>query len=572
MRLLLYISILTILLPDNIQGQKLINNDFSFPLDITPSVSGSFAELRTNHFHSGIDLSTNGKTGLPVKCMMDGIVSRIKVSPVGYGNAVYVKHPNGYTTVYGHLKKYAPKIDSVITKEQYKAESFSIDYFPQEEISFKKGETIGFSGNSGSSGGPHLHYEIRDTKTEEPVNPSFFQSKIKDNVRPKLMNIRIYPMDTNSLVNGENKARNYPVVFYDGKYHLKGNPKIYTLGKIGIGIEMLDYLSDSWKKCGVYSLDMTVNNKKTFGWDLDRFSFYESRYINSHIDYSYKSKNGKRFQRCFRQPNNKLSIYNQIIDDGIISMDTVKNITLVAKDAANNISELSFKLLKSNSSSLNQAPEDHEIKNSLFNADNFLESENIQCFIPKGALYENDNIVIKETSSSNKQSIYIIGDKSIPLHKHITLKIAIPDTLRPTHKGLCLASTNGSGKNHYAGGSIENDKMVLKTRSFGNYKFAIDTIAPKIGPVNFRNKMVYKRTSTLIFKISDSFSGIQSYNGYLNGKWTLFEYDAKSNTLICQLSKAPKFNSEKIELKLVIDDNCGNSSIFEGDFILSQNN
>ncbi len=566
MKIIFCITILfTIYFTQN-NAQTTNSSDFIFPLDIEPSVSGSFAELRSNHFHSGIDLSTNGKTGLGVKCMADGIISRIKISPVGYGNAVYVKHNNGYTSVYAHLKSYAPKIDSVITREQYKIEQFSIDYFPTDSIYVKKGETIAYSGNSGSSGGPHLHYEIRDSNTEEPLNPFFFTSNIKDNVRPKLLTIRIYPLDSDSKVNGNSSAKNYPIVFYDGKFHLKGNPTIYATGNIGIGIEMLDYMSGSWKKCGVYSLIMNVNNKTTYEWDLDRFSFYESRYINAHIDYGYKAEHGKRFQRCYKLPNNNLSIYKNVVNNGIIVMDSTKQIQILAFDAAHNFSELDFKLKKGKSPAISMAPKEQQAF-LKYNVDNHIKGNAVSCFIPKGTFYEDEFFLINEKIIDHK-ILYVVGNKSIPLQKNITLKFDIPDSLMSYNHSLCMASVNGNNKSYYAGGYIENGKMILKTRNTGNFTFHIDKIKPHIKSINYYNNKVYSRTSKLIFKISDNFSGIKSFNGYLNNQWTLFEYDAKSHTLCCPLRKAPKNINGTIDLKIVIEDNCSNELTYNGIFTI----
>ncbi len=543
--------------------QQSPNADFIFPIDINPSVSGSFAELRSNHFHSGIDLSTNGKVGIAVKSMEKGIVSRIKISPVGYGNAIYIKHNNGYTTVYGHLRNYSAKIDSIISAQQYVKESFAIDYFPKEEIAIAKAEIIGFSGNSGSSGGPHLHYEIRDTKTEEPINPYFFQNIIKDNVRPKLLTIRLYPMDSNSTINEKNSAKNYPVVFYDGAYHLKGNPKIYASGKIGVAIEMLDYMSNSWRKCGVYKLNMTVNDQIVYGWELARFSFNESRYINSHVDYAYKVDHGKRFERCFRQPGNHLRIYVQVKDDGIVSMDSSKTINIKAFDAANNLANLNLSLLKGKDITVQHPMK--QVKLSIYKAHN-LHAKGGQCYIPKGALYEDAEIEFKTKTNINNQVIYQVGNKNIPLHKQMNLSFAIPDSLKILGTSVCLANINDNGKRYYAGGHIKKDSMLISTKNFGNFTFAIDTIPPTIRALQNIRGRVFATNAKFVFKISDNFSGINSYNGYLNNKWTLFEYDAKSNKLTCPLSKAPIEKGGKYDLKLIITDNCGNQKVLKSNF------
>ena len=546
-------------------GQNNNNADFLFPLDINPSVSGSFAELRTNHFHSGIDLSTNGKTGLPVKSMDKGVVSRIKVSPVGYGNAIYIKHPNGYTTVYGHLNKYSTKIDSIITAEQYKIKSFAIDFFPKSDIKISKGEIIGYSGNSGSSGGPHLHYEVRDTETEEPMNPYFFQDKITDDVRPKILTIRVYPLDLNSSVNGEHAPKNYPVVFYDGTYHLKSNPKIYVSGKIGIGIEMIDYMSGSWKKCGVYKLNMKVDNRDYYSWELDRFSFAESRYINSHIDYTYKVKNGKRFERCFRQPGNKLSVYGKMENDGIIVMDTVKNIQINAADAAGNIASLKFSLTKARK----EIPAKKEVTNLLsYKKEHFLKGEGISCHIPQGALYDNTAISLSIEKDSSKKITYSVGENSIPLHKSIRLAVDVPKSLMAKKEKVFIAAVSSTNRKHYAGGKLENDSIVLFTKSLGKYTLLTDEIAPTIRALQNIKGLVFNTDSKFVFRISDNFSGIKSYECFLNDKWALCEYDAKSNKLTCPLSKARVKKGENYRFKLVVTDHCGNQKTLESHFMV----
>lgn len=552
----------------SISSQQSPDISFLFPLDISPSVSGTFAELRTNHFHSGLDLSTNGKTGLPVKSTEKGFVSRIKVSPVGYGNAIYVTHPNGYTTVYGHLSRYAPKIDSIITREQYKNESFAIDYFPSKEISINKGEIIGYSGNSGSSGGPHLHYEVRDTKTEEPINPYFFQSIIKDDIRPKMLTIRLYPLNAKSTIDGQTEAKNIPIVFYDGKYHLKGNPKIYATGEVGIGIEMLDYLSGSWKKCGVNECQMSVNNQKWFGWELNRFSFSESRYINSHIDYAYKMRYGKRFQRCFRLPNNKLRIYKNVQNEGIIIMDSIKNISILAMDVSGNKAELDFKLFKGNTPTADLFAHKDSTHLLAYNKEYKLVYEDITCTIPKGSFYEDTEFIIKKEKNINNKTIYSIGDESIPLQSNVTIKIPIPQSLKPYGDKVTLAHVNSLHKFSYAGGEIDNNKIALNTRSLGKFTFYIDSIPPSIQPINFIKNKTYYHNSHITFKISDDFSDIKSYQAYINNQWVLFEYDAKSNTLSCPLNKLPNSIKGSCNLKMVIIDNCNNKTLYQTNFFL----
>ncbi len=557
------IIVISLMLGSFSDGHKLPEANFLFPMDIAPSVSGSFAELRSNHFHSGIDLSTQGKIGIPVKSMDVGKVSRIKISSVGYGNAIYIAHPNGYTTVYGHLDKYAPRIDSIITAQQYKNQTFEIDYFPVETIAVSRGEIIAYSGNTGSSGGPHLHYEIRDTKTEEPLNPFPFQDIIKDDVRPKLLTIRLYPLDEGSTINGTATAKNFEVVFYDGAYHLKGNPKIYASGKVGVGIEMLDYMTGSWKKCGVNRLNMKVDGVDYFGWRLDRFSFDESRYINSHVDYAYKANYGKRFERCYQQPGNHLGIYEPTVNDGIISMDSSKTVDIQAADASKNVSNLQFVLLQDKNASATNKTNTSKLS---YSSDHLLQNKQLRCFIPKGALYDDANISLATKTDLKNGVIYQIGDKDVPLHKNIRISLLIPEQFNIWKDKICLASIDKSGKKEFAGGQIIRDSLVLYTRSFDDYTLTFDTVVPTItAHQNIRGR-VFRSNSVFTFTIDDDFSGINSFNGYLNDKWTLFEYDAKTKKLTCPLAKAPIKNGGKYQLKMIVKDNCGNETTLESYF------
>ncbi len=542
---------------------------FLFPLDINPVLSGSFGELRTNHFHSGIDITTNGHTGLPVRCPEDGVVSRIKVSSVGYGNALYIKHNNGYTTVFGHLERYNPKIDSIITSEQYKIKSFYIDYFPTEEIKVKKGEIIAYSGNSGSSGGPHLHFEIRDTKTEEPLNVFKFQSLIKDDVKPKLLSLRLYPLTPGSEINNKETAQNFELVYYDGQYHLRGNPTLNASGNIGIAIQMLDYLTGSWRKCGIYEMDMTVNNQPWYGWALNKFSFSESRYINSHIDYAYWVNHHKRYQRCFKLPNNKLDIYTNVHNDGIISLNENKNIAIKVLDAAGNLSVLNFTIHANGKIANKQVAAVKNIVNCK--KDTTITKDNIFCFIPKGALYKNDNFRVYQTSTNSTFEIpvYSIGDKTIGLQKGVTVTLPIPESLKSNEDKICVVILTDNGHSYSIGGKTKGDNIVVTSRSLGNYSFELDTIPPSIRSLQKINGLTFGKGSVLKFKITDELSGIHSFNGYINGQWVLFSYDAKTNTISCAFKKAPMIKSGKNILKLTVTDNKLNKSMLESSFYIN---
>jgi len=217
---------------------------FISPVKIPLALSGNFGELRSDHFHSGIDIKTQGVTGKEIVATSAGYVYRISISPGGFGRALYLRHPSGYSTVYAHLERFIPEIEEYITQQQYEKKSFTITVFPpQEKFVFQQGDLIAYSGNSGSSGGPHLHYEIRKSNSENPVNPLHFDFGVSDNIKPVIEKLAIYPVNRHTLINGQNKARKINVAGGNGNYHVPSGNEITISGLAGFGIKSFDRLT-----------------------------------------------------------------------------------------------------------------------------------------------------------------------------------------------------------------------------------------------------------------------------------------------------------------------------------------
>ena len=542
--------------------------DFHPPLKLKPVVSGSFGELRTNHFHSGIDLTTNGKQGYRIYCSDDGFVSRIKVSPTGYGKALYIQHPDGYTTVYGHLQRYSKRIDSLVRHKQYEKQSYAIElFFKKNELSVKRAEVIAYSGNSGSSGGPHLHYEIRKTDSQKPVDPLLFRDDVEDDVRPRIQGLKIYPVDSNSRIEGNRRSKYLQAVFYDKQFHPKGQKTVKAYGKIGLGVQVLDYFSDSWRKCGVRSIELYVDSQPVYGSDVSTFSFAETRYVNSLIDYAEKKRTGKVIQKSFVEPNNRLSIYNGLRDKGVIDLkpgDEAK-IKYVVKDASGNESVLRFTLLGVTFPNNDPAADSEygKMQKIAWDKPFDFKSDGVTVNFNSSTFYTDVPFYFEVDNDSNSflSPVYVIGDEEIPVHKYFDLEITIPDSIKCPEDKLLIAGVTSRGKPYFIGGTAKERKISARVRGFGKFALYLDTIAPAVKLYKAPASRNYKSRKYIDIKISDNLSGVKSYNCYINDRWVLFEYDAKNSKLTGYKEYFPSFDTAKQELRIEVVDNRGNKTV-----------
>jgi hypothetical protein len=338
----LLLSILFISTLVNAQkGQNLLISPLKIPL----SLSASFGELRADHFHSGIDIKTQGVTGKEVVASDDGYVYLLLVSPGGFGRAIFIRHPSGYSTVYAHLDRYAPDIEEYVKTKQYENKSFSITIYPPEEkFIVKKGETIAFSGNSGSSSGPHLHYEVRKTNGEKPVNPLLFDFGIDDNLKPVIERLAIYPGSANTNINGRSERVFLNPTGADGNYFLPDNTELRINGSAGFGVTCYDFMNNTPNRFGINSLELQIDSIPWFSYEINEFSFYETRFINAHIDYNASIQNNIDIERTFVLPNDKLSLYKNYMNNGLFDFTDNKShiVKIIAADGSKNKSVLSF--------------------------------------------------------------------------------------------------------------------------------------------------------------------------------------------------------------------------------------
>ncbi len=532
---------------------------FVKPLEVPLILSGTFGELRTNHFHAGLDIKTQQRQGLNVVASANGYVSRIKISHWGYGKALYIRHPNGYTTVYGHLKKFAPEIEAYIKKRQYQKKSFTIELFPtSNELKVTKGEVVAYSGNSGSSGGPHLHFEIRDSRSH-PINPMFFGIELPDTKNPLIRAGVIYSFGDSSHVNNSNKINELVLKYKDGA--MVANT-VEAYGKIGIGVNVVDKLDGALNNNGIFNLQMTVNGKKVYEHEVNTFSFTESRYINTLMDYERYYRKRQRIQKCFVEPANKLSIYKKLVNKGYLSIKEGLSyqIQITAKDFKGNSSKLiiPIKGVKSNSiakDTLIKTP--HFFKAKEYNKIN---QDNISVAFPKNSFYKDLFF-----DFNYKDNVVKLHNSGIPLHKKFTLTFDISNYPAKNKKQVIIAEITKKGRLSYATTRRKENKVYTRSRSLGKYTLAIDSIPPKIKPINFKNNKKLSKYRYLKVKISDNLSGIKSYRGEIDGKWILFEYDAKRRLLTYDFNDS-KLEGNKHTLKVTATDNVNNTNTYIATF------
>lgn len=538
---------------------------FRSPLDIPMQLSGNFGELRPGHFHAGFDLKTNQREGLNVYAVADGYVSRIKISTFGNGKCIYITHPNGYTSVYGHLQTPVGKIEDLVKKTHYKEQAFEIEIFPQAgELPVTKGQLIGLSGNTGSSEGPHLHFEFRDSKTEFIINPMFFgfDKQIKDTKKPTVSSVYVYPID-NATVNQSKGPLLLPIALQkDGTYLAT---KVKTNGKIGFGITAVDFDNVSFNKNGVFNVASFVNGNQNYQYQFNTYSFDEMRYINAFIDYEKYKKSGQRVQKLFMKTPFALSIVKTDLLHGIIPVQSSLFATyrIEVSDYFGNLTAITVPIeydpippilstLPSTSKYFVQA-----------NKDVSFEKENVTAFFPSGTFYDDFDM---NFDVRNKRA-YIHSD-IVPVHTNFTINIK-DDSFPEVQKDKLFIGRISGNSSSYNATTRKGDVYTAKSKTLGQFGLVLDTIAPTISPVKAVEGKWISDQKKIQFTINDALSGIQSYNGYLNGKWILLEYDNKTRKVTHDFEDGIVVEGEN-NLKIEVVDNVGNKKVFETQFFRSQ--
>ena len=527
------------------------------PMDIPVLLSGNFGELRSNHFHSGIDFKTQGVEGKPIHSVQDGYVSRISVSPWGYGNGLYITHPDGTTTVYGHLQKFSQKITAYLKEKQYEQESFNVNLsLTPDELPVKEGELVALSGNTGSSGGPHLHFEVRDTETEEPMDPiEYYKDLIKDTQAPKIQGIMVYSMPGKGVVNGSRrKLELKPVTAKNGKQTLNG--KIEAWGEIGLAVKGYDYMDNTSNIYGIKDITLTADSQVIFHSNLDRFAFDESRYLNSFTDFEEWKEHRSFYIKSFVDPGNRLR-FIESLNRGILTIDEPRtyHLTYQLADAFGNTTQLSIQI----EGKEQPIPEVDTENTELFHwwSDHRFGAKGIRLTIPKGNLYDDlyFRYSVKEDSTA-LGATHILHNKPVAFHKSAKLSLRLQtDTLDNKLQYGIVRLQNG--RRSWTGGVYRNGWVDADIKETGSYTLGQDLVPPTITPLN---PATWVSKQAIALRLSDNLSGVQTYRGEIDGQYVLFEMNSKS--VITYHFDKERLARGKHTLKLVVTDACGNQSTY----------
>ncbi len=550
--------ILTSIFLNNFFTQENHFKTFRSPVGIPISLSGNFGELRSNHFHTGLDIKTNGSINYRIYAIDTGYVSRINISHWGYGKAIYIDHPNGFTSVYAHLNHFPEKIEKIIRQKQYKLHQESITYYlDSSQILVSRGEIIAFSGNSGSSSGPHLHFEIRETHSEHPVNPQQFNFEILDNRTPVISQLKVYNFP-NKSINLLCSEKVFTLKKFKNGYRLNNDSIISLSGPFGIGVAAADYYTNSSNLCGIYSIKMYVDEVLKYDLKFDELDFDNNHQINIHKDFNAYQEHRHKIHQLFIHPNNELEIYNRSLGNGIIDFkdSSIHKVKIRVADFNNNYSELNFYFLNKDSSSCLDNKDD-------FNKYIFSQDSNWRISLDSNSFYNFPKIKMK--SQINNVEI----TNNLPAKNQFILSMKITPEYSPYIEKTFIANITKKGNILNKSGKIDEKWISADVKKMGTYQLIIDTLAPKI--IHLGNNRLKKINQSLNFKITDDLSGVENYDVYIDEQWVLSNYSYKTSKLHVPLDKYARITKGEHNCRLLISDERNNKSSLDFKFKFNTN-
>jgi murein DD-endopeptidase MepM/ murein hydrolase activator NlpD len=499
---------------------------FRDPLDLPIHLAGNFGELRPGHFHMGLDMKTNGRIGFPVHASADGYISRVKIESAGFGNAIYINHPNGYTTVYVHLDHFTPALEAYVKEQQYKLERWEVLLdIPPDLFPVKQGDIIAASGNTGGSMAPHLHFEIRDTRTDENRNPFLFGLPIVDNQPPVLSRVGVYDGDQSTYLQ---VPRLYPLLPVSGGYTVPGHEVVTHDSRVRLAIGAIDHQTGSANKLGIYSATVFLDGKPVNGFTLDRFGYDLTRYVNAHTDYSLKIGGGPYVQFLSPLPGDLLPVYHPATEDGLIDLagEQPHTVRIEVKDAVGNTSVATFTLRR-----VGPAPIMDQGNLFLPNQVNVFENDSLLVYLPVHALYDAVRPVFRdlgypaaEPGSVPLSPVYSVLPSSIPIQDSFTVSIHPPSEPVDFEFGKYVIFEKGAGSHHVGRVTWSKGWASTKLRDLGEFRLLRDDAPPEIRPLGWTDGTRVTNREVISVAVKDNLGPVNGFRAELDGKWLMFSY------------------------------------------------
>lgn len=528
-------------------------NYFQWPVGAQPGIVANFGELRPNHFHMGLDCRTDSRENLPVFAAADGYIAKVNIDPTGFGRAIYINHPNGMTTLYAHLNDFYPELEEYVEAWQYQLKQWKVVLeIPDNLFPVKKGDFIARSGNTGGSQGPHLHFEVRDTKTDKVLNPLLMGFPIQDNIPPSILRLAVYDRRYSTY---EQTPKIYSLKKINGVFQPVGGLIKTNSDKVSFAITAYDIYTGSTNQNGIYSAVLSSDGKQIAGFEMDSISYDETRYLNAHIDFKTKNNGGPSLQHLSRLPGYEDGIYKTANgEDGVISMndDVTHDIKIVVSDTKENNSVLSFKLMKESIS------ERKDVAGQLFEPGNVnvFENNDVSFYIPEKAIYDSFHFKFKELPQLNKVSQFQLQDDDVPVQQYFPVRIKNKFWNEDTSKVVMKLLSHNKEKCKKA----VNKKGWYESsfRDFGIFQLQVDEVAPVVTPLwGFRDGIITTGKNKIAFLAIDNSNEIVEFTGLLDGQWLLFSND-KGKVFTYKFDKYCPPGEHTLEL--IVKDLVGNTT------------
>lgn len=525
---------------------------FTWPVKAAVGIAANFGELRPNHYHMGLDVRTDQKENVPVIAAADGYIAKVKIEPYGFGRCIYINHPNGYTTLYAHLNDFYPPLEEYIKQQQYKAESWKLflENIPANLFPIKKGQFIAYSGNTGGSQGPHLHFEIRDTKTDKVLNPLLFGFPIPDNIPPAVMRLAVYDRSKSTY---EQTPRLYPLKKIKGVYTTVPSTLSLPAGQVSFAITAVDMYTGSTNQNGIYEANLYDNGEAVVGFQIDSVSYDETRYMNAHVDFKLRANGGPWLQHLSRLPGYTNGIYKEIKSDGVIDIsdETTHQIKIDVKDVEGNTSPVEFFVRSTGTTAGNTTPRPNLFRPGFLNV---FEDNNVRFFLDENQLYDSVHFNVTPLTAPENRTAYLLHSGDVPAHTYFSIRMR-NTSIEPKHAVMKRWWKN---KDDYTEAIAEgNGWFKGNFKAFGFVELYGDNEPPTVTPIGFKDGMNAAKLNRIAFVIRDETDELRNFRAELDGNWLRFSND-KGKTFIYKFDE--HCGPGEHELKISVEDCAGNKT------------